>query len=117
MFYNNTMHVPKHPATVAKPEYLSRNSFNTSLHPRIDATLKDLKLSSRKFSAAHSAHANEFRVLERLYYKSKNQHRLALFWRNVSEMRRYCKHLYGMSLPVYIDLFRSYFWGENAIGK
>jgi hypothetical protein len=59
-------------------------------------------------------HANEAQVLERLYYKGKNQHRGALFWRRVGETRRYSARLGGIHIDDVVEILRYSFFGEGA---
>lgn len=67
-----------------------RNSLAIHHHSTIDSCLKTLRTTVRNVSAFEEALAEEAQILERLYYKSKNQHRSALFWRHVCEIRRIC---------------------------
>lgn len=65
-----------------------RNSLGMNHHSTIDSCLKTLRTTVRNVSALEEGLAEEAQLLERLYYKSKNQHRSALFWRHVCEIRR-----------------------------
>jgi hypothetical protein len=87
-----------------------RNSLHASKFSSIDTVLKDLKLYSRLLHAILSSHKNESHILERLYYKSKNQHRSALFWRHVCEMRRFAKRLEEFNVVVVLDSLRATFF-------
>lgn len=57
------------------------------------------------------SYTDEMRVLERLYYKNKNQHRTSLFFKRVSEIRRYGNRLIELKLPERIELLRASFFG------
>jgi len=59
-------------------------------------------------------HTNESQVLERLYYKGRNQHRGALFWRRVVEVRRYSGRLEGIRIDNVVEILRHSFFGEGA---
>ena len=50
------------------------------------------------------------RVLERLYYKGVNQHRSALFWRKVKEVRRLGKRVLEVGLGGLLDDSRYSFY-------
>lgn len=65
-----------------------RASIPLELYAVIDAALKTLKISSRRVTAVEEAFAEEAQVLKRIYYKSKNQHRSALFFKRTQEVRR-----------------------------
>ncbi|GLB34994.1 putative protein with domain of unknown function (DUF4477) [Lyophyllum shimeji] len=91
-----------------------RSSLNSSHHGSIDAVLKDLKNCSRRLHVALDAFRNEYHLLERLYYKGKNQHRLALFWRRVVEIRRFCRRLDGLHVDQIADTLRSSFFAAEA---
>ena len=59
------------------------------------------------------------RVLERLYYKGVNQHRNALFWRKVKEVRRLGKRVLEVRLGGLLDDLRYSFYcvGEDEERK
>ncbi|KAF9246555.1 hypothetical protein BU15DRAFT_70634 [Melanogaster broomeanus] len=94
--------------------FFSRSLLDSRCHKEIDILLKDLKTCSRRLKAAMSSFTDELRILERLYYKSKNQHRMALFFKRVPEIRRYGKRLVGLDLPERVDLLRASFVGLNS---
>ncbi|KIK95886.1 hypothetical protein PAXRUDRAFT_139729 [Paxillus rubicundulus Ve08.2h10] len=91
-----------------------RSSLSSSHHKGIDSLLKGLKTCSRRLRAAMSSLTDELRILERLYYKNKNQHRMALFFRRVPEIRRYGQRLVELDLPGRVDLLRASFVGLNS---
>lgn len=97
--------------------YLPKASLDLAAQSGINPILKQLKSCTRRLQTALAAHALELRVLERLYYKGKNQHRTALFWRNVAEMRRYGERVEGMGLYDLVERMRVAFWGEAALQK
>lgn len=72
-----------------------RSTLPARHHSTIDSCLKTLKTAITAFSTLEHALAEEQQILERLYYKGKNQHRSALFWRHVGEMRRVFKRMIG----------------------
>ncbi|EGN93226.1 hypothetical protein SERLA73DRAFT_16640, partial [Serpula lacrymans var. lacrymans S7.3] len=83
----------------------------------VDASLKDLKTCSRRLQTVSAIVGDELKILERLYYKGKNQHRSALFWKRVVEIRRYGRRLSEASLWETLELFRCSFFGANSFQK
>lgn len=77
--------------------FRSRSSLPSQLHSTIDSCLKALRTATKAFAALETTLAEERQILERLYYKGKNQHRSALFWRRVGDMRRVLKKMDGSS--------------------
>ncbi|KAI9064359.1 hypothetical protein FKP32DRAFT_1570669 [Trametes sanguinea] len=98
----------KPPTLVCTP----RASVDAAHTPTIDSVLKQLKACSRRLQAALSTHRTELQVLERLYYKGKNQHRTALFWQRVAEMRRLGGRVDEMHIDDVVESLRLAFWGE-----
>ncbi|KZT68972.1 hypothetical protein DAEQUDRAFT_727148 [Daedalea quercina L-15889] len=95
--------------------YLPKASLDSAAQSDINSVLKQLKTCTRRLQTALASHALEMQVLERLYYKGKNQHRTALFWRNVTEIRRYGERMAGMGLYGLAERMRISFWGEAAL--
>ena len=100
----------KLPPCTTKP----RSSIDPSLYGSVDAALKVLRSHSRRLTEAALQLANEYRILERLYYKSLNQHRNALFWRNITEVRRYGRRVHEFKLEIMVEELRHSFFLENA---
>ncbi|EIW60456.1 uncharacterized protein TRAVEDRAFT_165252, partial [Trametes versicolor FP-101664 SS1] len=82
--------------------------------PEIDGVLKQLKACSRRLQAALACHRTELQVLERLYYKGKNQHRTALFWQRVAEMRKLGERVDEMNMDDAVESLRLAFWGDPS---
>lgn len=108
---------PRRLRKAPKIDFLSRGSLDPSCYSSIDAALKHVKIHARRLHTVLTTHDDELEILERLYYKGKNQHRSALFWRDVVEMRRYAMRLSEMSLLEIIDSFRFSFFGEGSEQK
>ncbi|KAH9842785.1 uncharacterized protein C8Q71DRAFT_221077 [Rhodofomes roseus] len=107
-----------HPRRVALPPpvaYSSKASLDAAAQSDINGILKQLKACTRRLQTAYASHALELQVLERLYYKGKNQHRTALFWRSVVEIRRYGARVEEMELYGLVERMRVSFWGEAAL--
>ena len=77
----------------------------------IDSILKDLKNCTRRLNTAFQSQQTELQVLERLFYKGKNQHRSALFWRRIEEIRRYALRLTKQDVYTLVENLRLSFWG------
>ncbi|EIM89896.1 uncharacterized protein STEHIDRAFT_50373 [Stereum hirsutum FP-91666 SS1] len=80
----------------------------------IDIFLKRAKSHLRDAQAIFSSHQAEMALLERLYYKGKNQHRMSLFWQRVCEMRRYGRRLQDMNVTGMMENNRAMFYGLQA---
>lgn len=102
------------PPTVS---FSPRASLDSSSHSTVDGILKDLKAYSRRLQAALASYQDEMHVLERLYYKSKNQHRMALFFKRVSEIRRYGWRLLEVNISEHMQLLRASFYGATVVQK
>jgi hypothetical protein len=97
--------------------YTPKLELDMNLHTDVELHLKRLKMASRLVRDQLSLCRTEARILERLYYKSKNQHRSAVFWDRVSEVRRYTARLVDMGLVDVLDTLRVSFYGEAAQRK
>ncbi|KAK7054932.1 hypothetical protein VNI00_003395 [Paramarasmius palmivorus] len=82
-------------------------------HPTVDTILKELKQVSKRLQTYLTVFDGEIKVLERLYYKGKNQHRPALFWKRVTEMRRYGKRVEQLQLVNFFEDIRLSFFRES----
>jgi len=91
----------------------SRTTIAKNLQPIVDSSLKDLRNVSQRITAFLTPFAEELQVLERLYYKGKNQHSLALFWRKVPEMRRFGRRIASLPLSEGIEALRYAFYSEE----
>ncbi|KAI0807095.1 hypothetical protein C8Q74DRAFT_1362639 [Fomes fomentarius] len=98
------------PSLVCSP----RTSLQTEKRPAVDAVLKQLRACSRRLQAVLSSCRTELQVLERLYYKGKNQHRTALFWQRVAEMRKLGERVDEMHIDDVVESLRLSFWGERS---
>ena len=95
-------------------QFLPRTFLDVSVYPRIDSILKQLRTCTRRLQNLLSLHRDEIQVLERLYYKGKNQHRTALFWQRVAEIRKYGDRLERMELFDLMESLRLSFWGHPS---
>lgn len=94
-----------------------RNSLPAHQHAIIDSSLKAFRSSARLLMPLCSSFGDETRILERLYYKSKNQHRSALFWRKVVELRRIALRISHLDIGKCIEGFRASFHSASEGGK
>src|SRR5882762_8290942 len=93
---------------------LPRAATNPSTYVPIDSVLKDLKSCSRRLQNVFSSYHDELQLLERLYYKGKNQHRSALFWKRAAEMKRYGERLDALGFPDNFTLLHCSFFGATS---
>lgn len=96
---------------------LPRDSLHTSNSAAIDSALKELKTTSRRLKTIISFFHDELNILERLYYKGKNQHRSALFWKRVVELKRFAERLNGMNVSNTLEQMRCSFFGITSTTK
>lgn len=94
-----------------------RTSLDPSLFSPINSSLKDLKLSLRRLHAVFVSFQDELQILRRLYYKGKNQHRPALFWKRVTEIRRYGDRVDEMAILDIVDHLHYSFFGDASQKK
>ncbi|KAL0946945.1 hypothetical protein HGRIS_013104 [Hohenbuehelia grisea] len=94
--------------------YTARTELSPNLYGPTDAVLKELKIFSRKLQTAASDFAEELQILDRLFYKGKNQHRSALFWKRVCEVRRYGQRVCGLNVQNLLHELRCSFFGRDA---
>ena len=90
-----------------------RTGLGSRAQESVDVFLKSLKLHTRRLTSVMEAHAAEHALLERLYYKGKNQHGASLLWSRVREMRRYAQKLHNLGLLPATQSLRSAFFGET----
>ncbi|CAK5264570.1 unnamed protein product [Mycena citricolor] len=91
-----------------------RASLHSSLHGPIDGALKTLRLESRQLQATLVSFSDELAVLRRILYKAENEHRSALFWRRVQEMKRFAGRLEEMSIHCVAESLRCSFFPQEA---
>lgn len=107
------MAAPRH-VSPPKPVCSPRNLVSATQQADIDRILKDLKSCTRRLHAAFASHQVELQILEKLYYKGNNQHRTALFWRRVSDVRRFGKRLESVRILEHLETLRLTFWGDAS---
>lgn len=105
--------MPRSPVFAVKAQ--DRKSLDHSIYSSIDSFLKPLKGTSRRLQVVSTVLANETQLLQRIFYKGKNQHRSALFWRRAAEIRRYSERLRGIDLTDFVFRLRCSFFGEDAL--
>ncbi|CAL1704842.1 unnamed protein product [Somion occarium] len=92
-------------------DYTFKSTLDQTQQSLVDSILKDLKICSRRLQTAFHSQQVDLQVLERLYYKGNNQHRSALFWRRIEEIRRYTPRLTDQRTQTVVDELRLSFWG------
>lgn len=96
---------------------LKRSDASSDIYSKVDGILKDLRTYSRRFGVATTALQDELRVLERLYYKGRNQHRSAIFWRKVVEIRKFVHRLVEIDVHNCVNSLRYSFYGDHVQNK
>lgn len=91
-----------------------RDTLDQALHFSVDSALKNLKKCRNQFKTILATFQDELHILERLYYKGKNQHRSALFWKRVAETRRYGSRLNELDLVKLVDDMQHSFFDTNT---
>ncbi|KAF7294972.1 DUF4477 domain-containing protein [Mycena indigotica] len=81
--------------------------------PLVDASLRDLKLQSRALQPVLESFNDELLVLHQIFYRTKNQHRISLFWRRVTEIRRYAERVESLALLDLINSLRFSFFDQS----
>lgn len=92
-------------------KFVPRQSLDSQIHSAIDDVLKGFRSASRELRKIFISFRLELELLDRLFYKNKNQHRGALFWRKVTEMRRFCRKLDRLQPDALVEDTRRWFWG------
>jgi hypothetical protein len=92
-------------------KFTPRAALGSQIHFTIDGVLKELKTASRELQKIFSSFRLELELLDRLFYKNRNQHRSALFWRKVAEMRRFGHKLDNHKPDGLAEDSRRWFWG------
>lgn len=88
-----------------------RSLLDSQIHSTVDGVLKELKSASRELQKIFASFRLELELLSRLFYKNKNQHRGGLFWRRVTEMRRFGHRLDRGQPDRLAEDIRRWFWG------
>jgi hypothetical protein len=96
---------------------VSKSAVDPSTYAYTDLALKRLKSVSRRLSATLASFQDESRLLERLYYKGKNQHKISLFWRYIEEVRRLCNRLVAVDLMGVVTRVRHAFYNSSNYDK
>lgn len=96
---------------------IPRSAIERLHYTSIDMSLKDLRQASRRVTAFSTPYQNELRLLERIYYKGKNQHRSALFWRKASEILRLSKRIHEVNFLGFVEELRYAFYGVEDRNK
>ncbi|KAA1469494.1 hypothetical protein DENSPDRAFT_918632 [Dentipellis sp. KUC8613] len=93
--------------------FIPRATLDLPCQETVDVFLKEIKTPIRRTKLVLSVLTGESGVLERLYYKGKNQHGASLFWQRLSEMRRYSRRLQDMDLLGLLEAVRASFYSPE----
>ena len=91
--------------------FTPRSSLDLEIHSTVDGVLKEFKSATRELQKVFASFRLELELLDRLFYKNKNQHRSTLFWRKVTEMRRFGHKLDHHKPDGLVEDARRWFWG------
>lgn len=95
---------------VASHDYKTRSNLDI---PSIGHLLKSLKSGYKNVRLSQNQLLAEMHILERVYYKGKNQHGLALFWRSVVSIRRIASRIHEANIPGLLEILASMFHEES----
>ncbi|KAG9125940.1 hypothetical protein FRC07_005518 [Ceratobasidium sp. 392] len=98
---------------VASDSYRPRSNADI---PSIGHLLKILKTNSKNVRSGQKQLLAEIHLLERVYYKGKNQHGLSLFWRSVVSARRMASRIYEVNIPRLLEILAGMFHEEAFTG-
>jgi len=96
------------------PQSRTRTHLDASVTTHIDKSLKSLKRCSKRLAASCELFSSEYALLERMYYKGKNQHRAAIFWKRVVEVRRYAARLNLLGFSGLLNAYQNSFFDPAA---
>ncbi|ELU44873.1 hypothetical protein AG1IA_01096 [Rhizoctonia solani AG-1 IA] len=94
---------------VASADYKARDNLDI---PSVAQLLKQLKAGHKNARNVQKLLFTEMHVLERVYYKGKNQHGLSLFWRSVVSVRRMSTRIYETNVPGLLEVLAGMFHEE-----
>ncbi|KAF8610087.1 hypothetical protein BDV93DRAFT_549938 [Ceratobasidium sp. AG-I] len=95
---------------VASDDYKPRSNLDI---PSVGHLLKSLKSGHKNVRSSQNQLFAEMHILERVYYKGKNQHGLALFWRSVVSVRRMASRIHETNIPGLLEVLASLFHEES----
>ncbi|KAF8590559.1 hypothetical protein K439DRAFT_1300817, partial [Ramaria rubella] len=90
-----------------------RCSIEFSRHSSIDISLKDFRNVAQRTLTFSTSFSNELQLLNRIFYKGKNQHRSAIFWRKIQEVRRLGTRIKELNIPRLVEDWRYAFYTED----
>lgn len=92
-----------------------RTEVNSSQYGVIDLSLKQFKICAQHLSTTMTSLTEESRLLERIYYKNKNQQRSSLFWKKVQEIRRFLLRILELKLEQSVEDLRYSFYDSEGL--
>lgn len=104
---------PRRFRLVAYENYRPRDNLDV---PTITQLLKQLKSGYKNVRSSQKQLFAEMHILERVYYKGKNQHGLSLFWRSVVSVRRMSGRIYETNVPRLLEILGGMFHEEPFEG-
>ena len=99
---------------LSKPSFILRNDLDIALISVVDKCLKSLRKTSRQLPPTVNSHSSETRILERILYKSKNQHGRTLFYRNLVEIKRLAVRIEQANIVKFVESTRASFYSKEV---
>ncbi|CAE6465355.1 unnamed protein product [Rhizoctonia solani] len=105
---------PRRFRLLASADFKPRDNLDI---PAATQLLKQLKYAHKNGRASQKLLFTEMHLLERVYYKGKNQHGLSLFWKSVVSVRRISTRIYETNLPGLLEALGGMFHEEPFEGQ
>lgn len=90
-----------------------RAQVDVNKHGIVDSSLKNFKACAQRLPTLMTLFSEESRLLERIYYKNKNQQRSSLFWRKFEEIRRLVFRVLELNPEKLVETLRYSFYGSQ----
>ncbi|CAG8633651.1 5377_t:CDS:2 [Funneliformis caledonium] len=103
-------------AEIAVPVWYSKALCSSSLSNQIHLSSFN-QLTSQVIIFQKNELWDEANILERLYYKNKNQHQRSIYFRKIVEIRRMLKRIKEMEINVLMSEFLGNFYSTKISGK
>lgn len=91
-----------------------REQVDPKKHAIVDSSLKHFKACAQRLSTLMTLFTEESRLLERIYYKNKNQQRSSLFWKKYEEIRRLVFRILELNPEKLVETLRYSFYASQS---
>ncbi|KEP53298.1 hypothetical protein V565_032940 [Rhizoctonia solani 123E] len=105
---------PRRFRLLASADFKPRDNLDI---PAVTQLLKQLKSAHKNGRASQKLLFTEMHLLERVYYKGKNQHGLSLFWKSAVSVRRVSARIHEANLPGLLEVLGGMFHEEPFEGQ